>query len=83
MDQKEMIERLKSNPAALQALMNSPDGQALMRMLQGNDGGQRLEQASHQAVAGNTAQMMQMLKGVLSTPGGADLLRRLGPNLQK
>lgn len=83
MDQKDIVERLKSNPAALQSLMNSPDGQALMRMLQGNDGGQRLQQAGQQAAAGNTAQMMQMLKNVLSTPGGADLLRRIGQSLQK
>ena len=83
MDQKEMMERLKANPAALQALINSPDGQALMRMLQGNDGGARLQQATNQAAGGNTVQMMQLLKGVLSAPGGAELLRRIGQNLQK
>ncbi len=83
MDQKEMIERLKKNPQAIQALINSPDGQTLMRMLQGKDGGQTLNRASSQAAAGNTAQMMQMIKGIMSTPGGAELIRRIGQNLQK
>lgn len=83
MDQKEMIERLKKNPQAIRALINSPDGQTLMRMLQGKDGGQTLNRASSQAAAGNTAQMMQMIKGIMSTPGGAELIRRIGQNLQK
>ena len=32
-----MIQQLKSNPAMLQALMQSRDGQALMQMLSGGD----------------------------------------------
>lgn len=83
MDQKEMIERLKKNPQAIQALINSPDGQALMRMLQGKDGGQTLNRASSKAAAGDTAQMLQMIKGIMSTPDGAELIRRIGQNLQK
>ena len=83
MDQKEMIERLKKNPQAIQALIISPDGQALMRLLQGKDGGQALNRASSQAAAGNTAQMMQMIKSIMSTPGGAELIRRIGQNLQQ
>ena len=83
MDQKEMMERLKQNPQAIEALMKSPDGQALMRLLQGGDGGQALNRASSQAAAGNTAQITQMLKGIMSTPGGAELIRRIGQSLQK
>lgn len=83
MDQKEMIERLKKNPAAAQALLNSPDAQALMRLLQGQDGGQSLDRAASQAAGGNTAQMTQMLKNVMSTPGGAQLIKRIAQSLQK
>lgn len=79
MDQREMIEHLKQNPQIVQAMMNSSDGQALMQILRGADGGQALDRAS----AGNTAQMVQLLKGVLSAPGGAELLRRIGASLQK
>ena len=83
MDQKEIIERLKKNPAAAQALLNSADAQALMRMLQGQDGGQALDRAASQAAGGNTAQMTQMLKNIMSTPGGAQLIKRLAKSLQK
>ena len=83
MEQKEMIERLKNNPQAVQSLLNSPDGQALMRMLQGHDGGQSLDRAADSAAQGNTAQMTQMLKNVMSTPGGAQLIKRIAKSLQK
>ena len=83
MDQKEMIDRLKRDPAALQGIINSPDAQALMRMLQGKDGGQTLDQAAAQASAGNTAQMTQMLKHIMSTPGGAQLIKRIAKSMQK
>ena len=83
MDQREMIEQLKRNPQAVQSLLHSPDGQALMRALQGQDGGRALDQATSQAAGGNTAQITQMLKHVMSTPGGAQLIRRIAQNLQK
>ena len=38
MDQKEMMERLKRDPAALQAVMGSRDGQMLLWLLSGSDG---------------------------------------------
>ena len=38
MDQKEMMERLKRDPAALQAVMGSRDGQMLLGLLSGSDG---------------------------------------------
>ena len=39
MDQKEMMERLKRDPAALQAVRGSRDGQMLLGLLSGSDGG--------------------------------------------
>lgn len=44
MDQKEMMERLKRDPAALQAVMGSRDGQMLLGLLSGSDGGRTLQQ---------------------------------------
>ncbi|MBQ2062310.1 MAG: hypothetical protein II458_06505 [Oscillospiraceae bacterium] len=83
MDQKDLIERLKRNPGLARDLLNSPDAQALMRMLQGKDGGHALEQAASQAAQGNTVQMTQMLKSIMSTPGGAQIIRRIAQNMQK
>ena len=52
-----MIQQLKSNPAMLQALMQSRDGQALMQMLSGGDRGASLQRAAQSAAKGNPAEM--------------------------
>jgi len=39
MDQKELIDRLRRDPKAVQSLMTSADGQRLMQLLSGGDGG--------------------------------------------
>ena len=79
MDQKEMMERLKRDPAALQAVMQSQDGQMLLRLLSGSDGGRTLQQAVRQAAAGDAAAMSQ----IMSSPRGAALVQRIGESLQK
>lgn len=83
MDQADMIQRLKQNPAVLQNIMQSQDGQKLMQMLSGGDSGESLNRAAAQAAGGNTADMVQMLKKVMSSPDGAALVRRIGQSLQK
>jgi hypothetical protein len=83
MELQELAERLRRDPSAVRAVMESPDGRALLRALQGNDGGAKLERAAAQAAGGNTAQMTQMLKSILSAPGGAQLLGRIARQLQK
>lgn len=80
--QKELIDRLRRDPNAVQSLMTSADGQRLMQLLSGGDGGRTLQQAAGEAAAGNTLQMAQMLKSVMSTPEGAALLRRIRDSLQ-
>lgn len=54
MDQKELIDRLRRDPKAVQSLMTSADGQRLMQLLSGGDGGRTLQQAAGEAAAGNT-----------------------------
>ena len=56
-----MIQQLKSNPAMLQALMQSRDGQALMQMLSGGDRGASLQRAAQSAAKGNPAEMVRMV----------------------
>lgn len=82
MDQKEMMERLKRDPAALQAVMGSRDGQMLLGLLSGSDGGRTLQQAVRQAAADASA-ISGMLQGIMSTPQGAALVQRIGESLQK
>lgn len=51
MDQKELIDRLRRDPNAVQSLMTSADGQRLMQLLSGGDGGRTLQQAAGEAAA--------------------------------
>ena len=83
MDQKEMMERLKRDPAALQAVMGSRDGQMLLGLLSGSDGGRTLQQAVRQAAAGDASAISGMLQGIMSTHQGAALVQRIGESLQK
>lgn len=83
MDQKEMMERLKRDPAALQAVMGSRDGQMLLGLLSGSDGGRTLQQAVRQAAAGDASAISGMLQSIMSTPQGAALVQRIGESLQK
>ena len=72
-----MIQQLKSNPAALQALMESPDGQALLRLLSGGDQGAAFQHAAQSAARGNPAEMARMVRQVMDTPDGAALVERI------
>ena len=72
-----MIQQLKSNPAALQALMQSRDGQALLQMLSGGDRGASLQRAAQSAAKGNPAEMARMVRQVMDTPDGAALVERI------
>ena len=85
MDEKtaRLAEQLKSNPAILNSLMQSKDGQMLMQMLTQNDRGAALRQAIQSAVRGNTAQMTDMVQGIMRSPEGAALVNRIQQTLQK
>lgn len=78
-----MMEKLQKNPAAIHQLMHSQDGQALMRILNGTDGGASLQKAVMQAAGGNTAQITQMLQQVMQSPEGVALVSRISQTLQK
>ena len=83
MQQKDMMARLQRDPDAVQRVMESSDGQALMQMLSGTDGGTGLQQAMAQASSGNTAQLTEMIRQVMQSPQGAALVRNIGTNLLK
>ena len=83
MEQAELMEKLRQNPAALQRVMHSQDGQQLMRMLSGADGGSSLNRAAMQAAGGNTAEITKMIQNVMQSPEGAELIRRISESLQK
>lgn len=83
MEQRDWMERLHQNPEMLRSLMQSKDGQMLMSLLSGSDGGKALKEAAMQAAGGNTAGMSEMIRRIMETPDGAALIRRMTDSLQK
>ena len=72
-----LANELRQNPAMLQSLMRSPDGQALLRMLTQQDQGASLKQAVQSAVQGDTAKMVEIVRGIMNSPDGAALVERI------
>ena len=85
MDEKmvQMAEHLKQNPAMLKNLMQSRDGQTLMRMLTQQDQGAALQKAAQSAARGDTADMVQMVTQLMQSPDGAALVERINKAIQK
>lgn len=79
----QLADQLKQNPAMLRSLMQSRDGQQLIRMLTQGDQGAGLQRAVQAASAGDTAQMMQMVKQLTESPDGAALVERINRAVQK
>ena len=81
MDQRQMMDYLRSNPQFLENLAQSQDGQALMARLQNN--GQALEQATQKGQQGDLIAMTKLLRGVMADREGRELLERLAKQMQK
>ena len=72
-----MIEQLKRDPSQLQALLHSPDGQALIQMLNQSSQGAALRNAAQTASNGDPVEAMKLVNQYLKTPGGAALAKRI------
>ena len=85
MDEKtaRLAEQLKNNPAMLQSLMQSRDGQMLMQMLTQGDQGAGLQRAAQAAAKGNPAEMASMIQRIMQSPEGAALVDRINKAVQK
>lgn len=80
---KQLLESLQSNPAAIQTLFRSQDGQQLLRMLTQADRGAALQHAALSASQGNTSEMVQLMGRVMHSPEGAELVERIGKAIRK
>jgi len=74
---KNFMEQMRKDPAAMQRLLSSRDGQMLLQMMMQNGRGASLQQAAQNAMRGDTSQIMQMINQVMQSPGGADLVERI------
>ena len=80
---KQLIDTLRNNPAHLQALFRTQDGQNLMRMLTQADQGAALQRAAQNAARGDTAEMVRMVSQVMQSPEGAALVNRINQAVRK
>lgn len=80
---KQTIERMKQNPAAVQQLLTSPDGQKLIQMMTQSDNGASLQKAANNAMRGNASQLMQMVNQLMQSPEGAELIERINQSARK
>jgi hypothetical protein len=71
------IERLKSDPQFARKLLSSTDGQKLMSLLSGGDGGAALARATESAGRGSTRELAQMLTALMQNKDAAALMQRL------
>ena len=71
------IEKLKNDPQFAQKLLASADGQKLMRLLSGGDGGAALTRATESAGHGSTQELAQMLTALMQNKDAAALMQRL------
>lgn len=78
-----MAEQLKNNPAMLRSLMQSQDGQTLMRLLTQKDNGAGLRRAAQSAAKGNPAEITQMVQNLMQSAEGAALVERINRAVQK
>ena len=78
-----LAESLRQNPAAVQALFQSRDGQALLRMLTEGDQGASLQHAAQSAAQGRTEELQRMVSQVMGSPEGAALIERIQKAIQK
>ena len=77
------IERLKQNKGLAEQIMRSGDGQKLMELLSQGDGGAALNRAAQSAAKGDTAELSQMLQGLMQNKDAAAVMQRLNDSAKK
>lgn len=74
-------EQLLKNREKVLGMMNSPDAQRLMALLQ-QTGGSRLEDAAQAAMQGDPTLLTQLMQRVMATPEGARTVDSIQKDLQ-
>ena len=78
MDQKkpDPTAALEQNRALLEQVVHSPDAQRLMELLNQTSGG-KVKTAAASAALGDTKDLLAMVRQVMGSPEGAQLIQRL------
>lgn len=83
MDEKlnQAAKTLRENPALVESVMRSPDGQSLLRMLERQGNG--FQDAVKSAARGDGGEMARRLRQIAQSPEGAALLERMERTFRK
>ena len=73
---------LLKNKEKVMGMMNTPDAQRLLSLLQ-QKGGEQLEGAAQSAMNGKPEQLIQIVQRIMATPEGAQAVDRINRDLQK
>lgn len=71
------LQQLLSDKKAIAALAQSPDAQALAKMLARSGDPAALQKAAQDAARGDPEQLRRMVRSITDSPEGAQLLQRL------
>jgi len=67
----------------LEQLAQSADAQALAGMISRGQDTASLQRIAEKAAKGDTAELKGLIQSITSTPGGAEILQRLGDSFNK
>ena len=72
------LQQALNNKKMLEQVASSPDAKALAGMLTRGTDQASLQKIAENAAKGDTTQLKALIQSITSTPGGAELLQRLG-----
>lgn len=72
------LQQTLGNKKLLEQLASSPDAKALANMLSKGQDQASLQKIAEKAAKGDTAQLKSLIQSITSSPGGAELLQKLG-----
>lgn len=77
------LQQALENKKLLEHLAGSPDAKALANMLTRGQDQASLQQIAEKAAKGDTAQLKALIQSISSSPGGAELLQKLGNSMNQ
>lgn len=77
------LQQTLENKKLLERLASSPDAKALANMLAKGQDQASLQQIAAKAAKGDTTQLKALIQSISSSPGGAELLQKLGNSLNQ
>ena len=71
----QLARELRENPALVESIMRSRDGQDLLRLL--NRQGDGFQRAAESAARGDSAEMARRIRQIAQSPDGAAIVERI------